>query len=293
MANSDKTTTKSVGGTIYSAAGMVEARAALKPCWAAIPDDEVGRGPVVPVVEAVILARTVYERAVEDLPRFDKVFKAFGPTQIDDLDRAARGLLACDLEYRNARHGQDEAVEQLLQRAVESRRVLLGALDLALGDDVAVAERLSEIRRGQGKTDLAQDLLDLVALARDNYQALDQLMRISPEQLQRTEALADHLLDALAFSSTDSYQELVDERRRAWAYFYACYQTVAIHGRFLDYGPVGDARYPSLFTLRSTKRRPTATRKTSEGAQPSDASEMVPASDEVTDEPDADGESPA
>ena len=48
---------------------MDEARAQLEERWAAIPVEDVGRGPVVPVVDSVILARSLYERAVEDFHR--------------------------------------------------------------------------------------------------------------------------------------------------------------------------------------------------------------------------------
>lgn len=82
MAN-DKTMMNGAGETmIYSADRMAEARAQLKERWTAIPEDAVGQ-PTVPVVEVVILARTVYERGVEELSGFEAVFRAFGSAQID------------------------------------------------------------------------------------------------------------------------------------------------------------------------------------------------------------------
>ena len=197
---------------------MDEARAQLEERWAAIPVEEVGRGPVVPAV---------------------------------------------DTEYRNVRRNQATELDTLLVSANEARAMLDGALAFALPNDPEIATRLAEIRRGRGNSDLAEDLLDLVALATQNYDVFSERVRISREQLQRVAAVADRLLDALAFSSSDTYATLVDERRRAWSYFADCLDTVLQHGRFIHQGTAGEERYPSLYTLRRSKRRPAKPSSTS------------------------------
>lgn len=178
--------------------------------------------------------------------------------RLEDIALAAWWVHLHTLSVRQ-QDTSDDAVQRLVAEATSLRRSLLLAAD-ALADRALIDDTpLQQIRQGQGRIDLANDLVALAALFRTAWDRIEGKTAITREDIDRAAALGMQLLAALGAQRSPSQTEATqaaDMRVRAFSLLVHAYDE---NRRALTYlrwhEDDADDIAPSLFARRATARK--------------------------------------
>jgi hypothetical protein len=187
--------------------------------------------------------------------------EAFSPQHLDDLELAARAVLAAHSRTASAEAARAGAKIplDLAQHAAAQRDRMLKLCDYYFSDDEKLGKELRDIRKGTGYLDLASDLHRLAEI----YQAQKAVVKKDARYYvagdeATAERLAAEIEDALGESPKErgkgSRQPDKDLLWRAWALLDEVYDEIAAAGRFLWRHEGGEEMFPSLVT--ASRRTP-------------------------------------
>ena len=141
----------------------------------------------------------------------------------------------------------------VVQRASEVKARMLRVLDYVLGDDPALAPEVASIRSGAGHTDAAEDLTRLAILYEAHRAPIAAGGGVHYRAADATLAkeLAAQILKELGASDTSAAAKARDEAARAFRALERAYEPIRRFGiaLFAD----GEARFPSLYSVRSSR----------------------------------------
>jgi hypothetical protein len=192
----------------------------------------------------------------DDREEFEAMFEGarFDLRSLTDLADRALALWQADMDLGSARSAGGE-LQALLAEAQPLRRRLLDAAIYLWSDHEVLGKRVEEIRKGSGHLDLADDLIQLADLFRDNW-ADARRSRVEGEDLARAQGLAQDLAVAIQCRSTEGQRRLRQIRTRAAFHAYQGVEEVRHAARFVFRAkPARLDEYPAFYAPVPVKRR--------------------------------------
>lgn len=119
-----------------------------------------------------------------------------------------------------------DEVPRLAGQALDARRLLLSEIRALSARKVVRARELPVLRGGNAPRSVAFDLLDLAQFLRARWPALQPHTRLPHTELDRAEALVDHLLEALGRRAHPLPSAAADLRARAYTLLLQTYDEV-------------------------------------------------------------------
>ena len=233
-------------------------------------------------VQQAASATLAVVQAVDELelrPRY-KHQAELGEFELDYLERLPDLARAClslrhELDRTTAQTSEAQLPESLVTQALAVRTRMLRVLDFHFDSDPQVAPGLAAIRSGSGYQDLASDLMALGGLYGEHKKTLAAGTPLHYRAGDSTEAaqLASRIVAELGKSLGQAARSAqAQQLAQVTTLLVTAYDEVTAVGRHLcRHNPAQVARFPSLFTVTRSRRRPSA------GDSPS-ASEPAPAS---------------
>ncbi|MGK3992261.1 hypothetical protein [Sorangium sp. So ce1024] len=221
---------------------------------------------VVPINVDVPRAVSVAIGAVPHLqalrPRFVEELPKHPLSQLDKLQTYALAAWYAHLLALPASGGQD-ALKGLLAEAAPLREDLLVAAEALAHKGIVDAQRVAEIRRGQGHLDTANDLVALAALFGEAWDAVKNRTTVEWEDVERASRLGPELLVALGARQQPGVPapkagDAAERRARAFTLLVNAYDACRRAASYLRWNEGdADAIAPSLFA-RGGGRKPGA-----------------------------------
>lgn len=212
-------------------------------------------GDMVPVrldlIRAVYTAAQVAQVAATERPLFEQTFKDFPLHLIDHLEPYALATWAAESQYRRL-EVEERAAERrppaaLLEECRTLREHLMAAGAYVFRDDDKVLEVLTDIRRGTGFLDLADDLKRIAELFTAHWPRVEGRCEVTHADVQRAAKLADTLLETIASPLQRQLSTWADLRLRAWTRLSRAYTEIRDAAGYLHRkAPDKLAAYPSL-----------------------------------------------
>jgi hypothetical protein len=176
--------------------------------------------------------------------------------ELEQLNRRAWIFYAADLAAEELRADTGRLHQRAMAKIVaEHDRFLFKWATPMFAEHPVHGPTLRDISRGAGRRDDAEDVLRLVALFRDQWNAVkDQLPAVTAERLDQAAADATEQLASLAGSGASPLRKLADA---AYALWYRDYDELIALGRYMSRRePDALERFPgvrSLVTRRSNE----------------------------------------
>jgi hypothetical protein len=148
-------------------------------------------------------------------------------------------------------------LQTLNDTATKQREVLFSETTTLAKRGLIDGQRLKDLKGPVGYRNVAFDLLALVAIFRETWNALTGKTGISMEELEKAEVMADELLGAVAERELGQVvADAADNRQRAFTLFVNAYDQVRRAVLFLRHDEDdADTIIPSLYAGRSNRRR--------------------------------------
>jgi hypothetical protein len=210
------------------------------------------------LIRAVYTAAQVAQVAAAERPLFERAFRDFPLHVIDNLEPYALAVWAADSQYRRL-EVEERATERrpsatLLEECRSLRGHLLAAAAYVFRGDDKVLEVLTDIRRGSGFLDLADDLKRIAELFTAHFPRVHGRCEVTRADVQRAADVADQLLQAIASPLQRQLSTWADLRLRAWTRLSRAYAEIRdaaayVHRR----APDKLAAYPSLYAYARKK----------------------------------------
>lgn len=206
------------------------------------------------LLRAVYTSVQVSKTAQADKPLFDRTFRESPAGMVDRLERDAFVLWSAETQYRRLeteeRGTERRPPTELLEQCREGRQQLLEAAAYVFRRDDALRALLSDIRRGSGYLDLADDLKRLAELFTAHWPEAEGRSDVVRADVDRAAALASRLLDTIATPLAKQVSTWADMRVRAWTRLARTYEELRAAAAYVHrHDPARLAQYPSLFTF--------------------------------------------
>jgi hypothetical protein len=225
---------------------------------AVAPSDYVMINIDVPTAITTVLGVLPAIRALR--PRVAAELAQFDTGRFDKLEAYTLALGHAHAGYMSA----SQPAQSLDMLSEEGARLR----DLLLSDASALAERrlidgarLRQLKGVRGYRNLAFDLLTLARLFRDVWGSVQGKCAVQMREIQRAEALADQILQAVGHreQAPTTVVEAAETRQKAFALFMGAYEHVQRAVRFLRWDTEDwDDITPSIFNRASTRRKASA-----------------------------------
>lgn len=194
--------------------------------------------------------RALFERLPAEL---------FNIADLDDLGPAALAAwsAATELLSANARGSEAKLPVALVDEATKLKARMLRVADYHFEPDSPQGREVADIRAGTGYRDLAQDLVRLARLYRDNEETLRRdTVRYQAEDADQAEVLAGTIFRELSAARNSEQRRWSERVMQAWALLSELYDEVTATATWLRRRESGAPRYPSLVTAgRAAPRR--------------------------------------
>ena len=211
--------------------------------------------------------RALRPRVVAELSQFDVA-------RFDNLETYALALGHAHAGYMAASQPV-ESLDALSEEGAVLRDLLLSDANALAGRRLVDRDRLKQLKGVRSYRNLAFDLLTLARLFRDVWPSVQGKCAVQMNEIQRAEALADRILQAVGHreQAPTTVVEAAEIRQRAFTLFMGAYEHVQRAVRFLRWDAEDwDDIAPSIFNRASTRRKAgdddDATEPTSPAAPP-------------------------
>ncbi|MBI5479039.1 MAG: hypothetical protein HY906_09295 [Deltaproteobacteria bacterium] len=232
---------------------------AEKASLAAYPVDELI--PIrLDVIKTVATVLTVAKVAVGERALYEQTFRDFDLARIDTLERVGQAAWMTETQYRRLEAGQPAAETRppapLLERCRELKVEMLEGLGYALRADQPAQRILSDIRRGTGYLDLADDLQRLADLAHVRFAAIEHRCDLTRGHVDEARKLGSQLMETISTPQPKDLSQWADLRVRAWTRVCRNYEEVRAAAAYIHrHDPERFAAYPSLFAIRAKRTK--------------------------------------
>lgn len=221
--------------------------------------------------------RALRPRIVDELPRFDLA-------TFDRLDQLAAAASHAHTVWA-ATSAPTVPVSTLLEEVIAQRELLLSDANALARRGLLDGARVQTLRSPSGYRNAAYDLLNIVRMMRDHFDALQGKTAITPGELDHAERLGEGLLAALVAKdqqqSPNSDAALL--RQRAFTLFDCAYDEVRRAVAYLHWHEDDvDELAPSLRMNKGRRRRNSAAESLAEDEAPAFADATVPAATVAT-----------
>ncbi|AUX22739.1 hypothetical protein SOCEGT47_032460 [Sorangium cellulosum] len=246
------------------------------------PDDLVTVYVEVPKAVSSVLGalphlREMRDEIVRDLPNH--------PIEtLDELEDYALAAWYADLLYSTPANELD--TKKLTEDAAGLREGLLVAAEALAYRDLLDKQRVADIRKGKGHTDLASDLIALAELFRGSWDKVRAKTAVEDVELDRAADLGVRLLAALAAkpgkgsSAAPKITDAADRRARAISLVARAYEECRRAVAYLRWHEGGDGDLAPSLLQKPRGRRPNAEKAAAAAAAASEAA-AKPSADEA------------
>jgi hypothetical protein len=225
---------------------------ALLPRARAMPASEYETARV-DLQQAVIIALGVAQ--LLDKPEIRDRFtllptKIFDHRHLDDLSPFALALHQSLVKLQSAEANSSEAMlpVSLVESATEVKKRMIDLCEYVFKANVALSNEVADIKSGTGYKDHALDLGRLAVLYEDHQAVLSKdvftYRSTDKDDARRLEAAIIHELSQAQSADANAMRAIVTAM---WTIMRACYEEVAVTGRYLFRHENGEAMFPSLF----------------------------------------------
>jgi len=263
------TATKKSTKTVYDEKRAQRAYAQTAANRAAV--GKIENRPRLDMTDVAILALKIANDIQTSRRRFGNIAKSeLDPATVALIEPAAWALWFAALAFRDASATSSDALVpvDVVARATALRTTMLKVLTHQFDETTAVGLVLADIRSGTGHADLASDLTRLAQLYVKHAKVLANDHRFyAAADAAKARTLATEILESLGL---DRGTGPADDMYAAFTVLSNAYADVQAAALFLFRNENGQARYPSLFSVRadpSPRKSPTTnTQPASPGA---------------------------
>ncbi|WP_437743662.1 hypothetical protein WMF39_00845 [Sorangium sp. So ce1504] len=215
----------------------------------------------IPRAVAVAIGAVPHLQALR--PRFVEELPKHPLSQLDKLQTYALAAWYAHLLALPTSSGPD-ALKRLLDDAAPLREDLLVAAEALAHKGIVDAQRVAEIRSGQGHLDTANDLVALAALFSEVWDAVKNRTTVEWGDVERASRLGPELLVALGARQQPGLPapkagDAAERRARAFTLLVNAYDACRRAASYLRWNEGdADAIAPSLFAARGGGRKPGA-----------------------------------
>jgi hypothetical protein len=211
--------------------------------------------------------------------------KLFAMADLDDLEPAALAAwyASTRLLSANAQGTEAKLPVSLVNEATARRARMLKVCDYNFEPDSVLGREIADIRIGTGYRDLAQDLMRLAKIYRDEKRRLENdKVHYRTEDVAGAEEAAHRILEELAAARGTEQAQWSGRVQRAWTLLVKLYNEVTFTAQWLKRHEGGEGEFPSLVTAGRAARRakPEPEPAENEEQEPS-GGEEAPADDET------------
>jgi hypothetical protein len=214
------------------------------------------------LIRAVYTTTQVAQVASAERGLYAETFRNFPLHLIDRFGSYALALWAAETQYRRLESeerttGRRPPAELLEECRDVRERLLAGAAYVFRGEPTLLAV-VSDIRRGTGYLDLADDLKRAAELMGAHFARVEGRCDVTRSDVQRAAYLADRLLEVIATPVQQrQLASWADLRLRAWTRLSAAYDEIRAAATYLHrHAPERLAAYPSLHATTRKKATP-------------------------------------
>jgi hypothetical protein len=164
----------------------------------------------------------ILDRIRRELPEVDIAELLDLPRLGETVARAARMVFPAPKPHN---------LEASEKRAAQLRKLLLGQIGILVESGLVKREELDALRKGRGKVNAANDLIDAAALFTQYGEQLEGKHPITPEQIKEAQTLGNLLREAVAPSAaikpkSKARRQAAENRDRLWTLLSQRHQTL-------------------------------------------------------------------